>query len=310
MKTVTVEEAAAAVGVHLATGPLYTKLPVALDTLVPTTSHFYPNSIRRECPRCGHATSWTHRERPRGTVPPLPMAGTMTICGEFELVQHQGGTTLGYTCAECEKEKFAVWVRMDWLDEKGISSATATASLAPGRPAMPTASRFCLEKIGQSHAPSEQAAKAVANALDKVDLALYRRALTSIGHGYGIGAMAYLRRVVENEIGRLLGTVAEAARKDDDDEAATAIENAMKNFSATERLKIAAKGAPSWLRAGGHNPLAILYKYLSTDLHGSDDATCVKHARLLQGSYEAVLVGIRNHRDQQAELAKLASSPS
>jgi hypothetical protein len=56
------------------------------------------------------------------------------------------------------------------------------------------------QKVGQSPALTHEPPPDLAKRLDKEDLDFYRKALTSRNFSYGVGALAYLRRVVENRI--------------------------------------------------------------------------------------------------------------
>jgi len=62
-------------------------------------------------------------------------------------------------------------------------------------------------KIGQYPPVQKEPPKRLASNLDQSDLDLYRKALTSRNNAYGLGALAYLRRVVENRMNDLLDLV-------------------------------------------------------------------------------------------------------
>ena len=160
-----------------------------------------------------------------------------------------------------------------------------------------------LRKLGQWPSFAVRPPSEVASALDQGDLELYGCALMNLSAGFGIGAMAYFRRVIENEVARMLASLEGAATKDGDTVLAQEIATARQGHSAQERLRLAVETAPSWLRVGGHNPLKLLYGHFSVGIHELDDEACLVLAVKLQAAFEAVLAGIRNHRQQQEAIA-------
>ena len=76
-------------------------------------------------------------------------------------------------------------------------------------------------KVGQHPPLQKEPQQRLAKKLGKVDLDLYRKALTSRNDAYGLGALAYLRRVVENRMNDLLDLLHEAAKQDDNADAKT-----------------------------------------------------------------------------------------
>ena len=73
-------------------------------------------------------------------------------------------------------------------------------------------------KVGQYPPLQKEPPLRLSKKLSAVDHDLYRKALTSRNNSYGLGALSYLRRVVENRMNDLLDLLYEAAK---DDEAAT-----------------------------------------------------------------------------------------
>ena len=117
--------------------------------------------------------------------------------------------------------------------------------------------------------------------LESADTALYKKALTCRNFSFGIGALAYLRRVVENRMNALLDLVAEAAKADSEDKAkwvatfGAELQEAKTNRPFDKKAEFAAKILPNHLKPGGHNPFDVLHGFASEGLHGKSDEDCL-----------------------------------
>jgi hypothetical protein len=85
---------------------------------------------------------------------------------------------------------------------------------------------FTVRKIGQWPPCYTGIPRGVESALDKPELELYRKGATSIAESYGIGALAYFRRAIEDAVPALLDLVEEAARLEKDDAIIAAVARA------------------------------------------------------------------------------------
>lgn len=113
--------------------------------------------------------------------------------------------------------------------------------------------------------------------LDKENRDLYKKALTSRNFSYGIGAVAYLRRVVENRMNALLDLVVEAARNNGVSEDSLAEFQAVRGSSRFEdKVEFARRTLPKRLRPGGHNPFDVLHDFTSEGLHRKTEEECLE----------------------------------
>lgn len=107
----------------------------------------------------------------------------------------------------------------------------------------------------------------------------YRKALTSRNEGYGIAAVAYFRRVVEDKTNELIDIVAEAA------EAYSVPADEVKKIRAAknektyeDKLKVAAEAIPEVLKPDGANPFQAMYGILSAGIHTQSEEECLQIA--------------------------------
>ncbi len=133
------------------------------------------------------------------------------------------------------------------------------------------------------------------------DLDNYEKAQVCLSHEYGIAAFAYFRRVVENNIIRLLDLVQEDAKASGNEPALVAIAALRNNSPMSEKIKIANEALPPYLKPDGLNPLGRLYRVLSEGIHTLSEDECLVQAKATSECL-AFLVGElasrRQHREQ------------
>lgn len=135
-------------------------------------------------------------------------------------------------------------------------------------------------KLGEYPPFGSHLARRLRKMLSDTDLELYRKGLRSEREGQGIGAAAYFRRVVDNQWKALVVKLHDAAKKlGTAPEKLKLFEDAITQpqFStAVETLKDAIP--PKLLILDGKNPLTLLYKPLSIQLHDLNDEQCLQQA--------------------------------
>jgi hypothetical protein len=135
-------------------------------------------------------------------------------------------------------------------------------------------------KLGEYPPFGSHLAKRLQDMLSKTDLELYRKGLRTEREGNGIGAAAYFRRVVENQWRALVKKLRDAAEKlGTPHEKLKVFEEALAQpqFStAVDTLKDAIPA--KLLILDGRNPLTLLYRPLSVQIHDLSDEQCLQQA--------------------------------
>ena len=101
--------------------------------------------------------------------------------------------------------------------------------------------------------------------------------MTARHNGYGIGALPYFRRLIEETTDEML-TLLEQALKQQGGNNGAALRQLAKVTTGTrfeDKVKLAAKVLPSHLRPEGVNPFEDLYQLLSDGLHAQTDSECI-----------------------------------
>ncbi len=186
-----------------------------------------------------------------------------------------GFSEITYACRACRLRKdYWLWLA---FDEKGGS----------------------ITKTGQYPPLELDPPPLVAAGMGKGDLSLYRRALTCRHSNFGIAAVAYLRRIVENRTNFLIDLI--ATRQHEEDPTSPLLEKVEeikndKRFS--EKIEFAADLLPKSVRLGGQNPISLLHDLTSGALHRLSDEESVDVFDRCQLAFEHVIKRLKQDEDE------------
>lgn len=155
-----------------------------------------------------------------------------------------------------------------------------------------------IRKLGQK--PDWQAAISpdVASALGNQAF-LFRRGADCEASGYGVGAFAYYRRVVELVIEGLLERVASLLDGEVRDQYLSALERTRSIPAAEDKIALVKDLLPATLRPQGLNPLDLLYGALSEGLHAQTDEQCLDIAATISQSLVFLIQELRRSEKAQ-----------
>ena len=111
-----------------------------------------------------------------------------------------------------------------------------------------------------------------------VNAGYYKKGLICESQGYGIGAYAYYRRIVEKIIDELLDEIAELLSEDEKEKYNLALKKTKQTTVAQEKIVLVKDLLPAILRPNGMNPLSTLHATLSEGLHAESDEVCMEYA--------------------------------
>lgn len=134
-----------------------------------------------------------------------------------------------------------------------------------------------LQKIGQFPSYEIELSGELQKYLSNEDQNNYKRALTCLSFSYGIGAYAYFRRIIENEIKRIIKDISEL-EFEGVEFVKGALETFEKDFQMSKLINVINKYLPKSLKELGDNPLKLLYEQLSGGIHEFTDKQCIDKA--------------------------------
>lgn len=212
-------------------------------------------AIQRFCDRCGDTRTWNESRESRQRVGSR-LDHKSRAPRDAEQPAIGAVIALEYFCSDCKVESVRFIVE---VAEKYVS------------------------KIGQLPPPSVNISSTLRGALG--DYAEpYKNGLICENQGYGIGAFAYYRRIVEGIIDELLKSIKEVAPTTSEYHAA--LTKAQAGFQAKDKIDLVKDYLPESLRPDGHNPLKTLHKDLSVGIHNLDDAECLELASEIRSCLE------------------------
>jgi hypothetical protein len=167
-------------------------------------------------------------------------------------------------------------------------------------------------KLGQFPPFGAPVPARIAKLLGPQDMVLYRKGKRAEAQGLGIGAAAYFRRIVDNQWKRLVEEIRDAAAKlgvGDLSPYEAALQET--SFSkAVGDLKDALP--PKLLILDNQNPLTLLYRPLSIELHTLTDEECLQQAGDIRVVLNALLENIAgvlaDHDELKESAARLSGS--
>src|SRR5205823_9437590 len=167
-------------------------------------------------------------------------------------VRERALSHLGYKCRNCGEAVFSIW--MFWW--RGVGGAASFL------------------KAGQFPKLEISIPREFADALgDKRPL--YLKGMTLRHNTYGIGALTYFRRLIEDTTDEMLDLLQGSMEETRSDPAAVeALKRAREGARFEDKVKIAGEVIPTPLRPGGVNPFGDLYELLSIGLPDLSDEEC------------------------------------
>ncbi len=231
-----------------------------------------PGSITRMCDMCGKETTWR-----RDAAQSLHAETSPSI-----IIQ-----AAGYTCGLCEKNSVLVlYQALDHWADGGFWSSHG------------------VKKIGQLPPQSIEIPTDLTRRLGPT-AGFYKNALVCRSHSFGIGAVAYLRRVVEEKTDELIDVIVELAQTHGmDEKTMESLAGAKKQVRYEDKLRVASEIIPNALRPGGVNPLGQLYTHLSIGLHGKTDDECVAIFDDLREDFEFIFRKLHVEAQERREFAE------
>ena len=160
-----------------------------------------------------------------------------------------------------------------------------------------------LQKIGQFPAYEIGLNTTLKKYLSADDQASYKKALACLSISYGIGAYAYLRRVIENEIKRIIQDIAELDF-DGVEFVRKAYENFRVDFQMSKLIDVINKHLPVSLKELGDNPVRLLYEQLSGGIHEFTDEQCMEKAEHIDVLLNYVIRKINEEKYQLNDVRK------
>ena len=115
-------------------------------------------------------------------------------------------------------------------------------------------------------------------------VAVFKRGLICESQGYGIGAFAYYRRIVELVIDELLDSIDALLAGDEKATYEKGLAKTKETRVASEKIDLVKDLLPASLRPQNMNPLQLLHSALSEGIHALTDEDCLSFAEAVRNT--------------------------
>ena len=161
-------------------------------------------------------------------------------------------------------------------------------------------------KLGEYPPFSAPISSRIQKLLSDSDLELYRKGVRAEAQGLGIGAASYFRRIVDEQWQRLVQEIRRAAERLGVEDLGV-YDDAMEKKQFSEAVAMLKDAIPEKLLIlKGENPLTLLYKPLSQQLHEMTDEECLQQAADIRLVLTVLLENIAEVMKDQDELTAAA----
>jgi len=272
--------------------------------VVESVDDFYPPAqVSFECDgECAKETTWGRLTAPALLDPPNPPDSSIK--------------SVSYMCFRCKEKFFTVIYREMKYEERAMGRGMTTGLSNSGLPPLSTFQAVVgVLKIGQYPPPSVALPPALSKNLGPDAAALYRKGLQCRNNGFGLAAIGYFRRVVEDKTNELIEVAAKLAESYNIDAAIVAKMRQVASSSDytpyEEKLQVAATVFPESLKVGAINPLKSLYGLVSKGIHGLNEEQCVAIADRTAEVFEFIFTNLRaQSAERKAFEEKLKNLPA
>ena len=259
----------------IAKWPLYRKLRFKNDSL-----HDYPEIVRTHCPICGGERNFDQfsyegmKVRRRGNDP----------FGPEQLDTARGAIrTISYRCPDCKRH----WVSFVIHWEQRLLGGENAVQKCGQYPEIETMIDSDLEK-----------------SISTQDVSLLKKAIRARNFNFGLASVAYLRRVVENQIEPLIDRLLQE-QKAGNARLKAKIEKAKKDRGFRKRLELVGGILPEYLKPqSGQNPFVHLYRLASEGLHNLPEDECIQIFDESIIVFSFVFRELRRHQDEVKSFAE------
>jgi len=206
------------------------------------------------------------------------------VCGRHQNWDGEGEAATRFRCRNCKKATVKYYL------ESG-------AGQKPGS--------IWMMKVGQYPPLHEHIPQELERRFDADDLEYYQKAIRSRNFSFGLGALSYLRRVVENRTDDLLDLIGQALiDAGADPKVLDQVAEVKRSRRFDEKIDFAAGILPANLKPGGQNPFAALHDLASAGIHRLTEDECLERFDLSRTAFEYVFRQLEIEKSAAAEFVQ------
>jgi len=164
--------------------------------------------------------------------------------------------------------------------------------------------RFWIRKLGQFPPWKIEIERELEYFLDD-EAVFLKKGKVCLSQSYGLGACAYFRRVLENEIEPLLKLLIDKKSEEGvDPEKIEEYGNICKGKDFSSKTRLALKIAPKSLIIDGINPFKIIHDFLSKGIHSRTEEDCQVIAMKILNALEFVVIELNREKEHRKKFIR------
>ena len=183
-----------------------------------------------------------------------------------------------FKCSGCDQKDYFAWIEFDYENQ-------------------------VIQKVGQTIPWSIEVSRELERDLSS-DSALYKKALILLSQSYGIGACAYLRRIIENQINPMLEILYDIRKSEGAEESELKqIKSVVASRNFTPKIELASTLLPESIFVEGTNPVKLMHDQFSRSVHALGDEEALEIAINLRGAFEYLIVELNRQQQSKKKFA-------
>jgi hypothetical protein len=132
----------------------------------------------------------------------------------------------------------------------------------------------------------------------------FKKGLDCESVGYGIGAAAYYRRIVDDIVDELLVRIESLLELEQQKKYAEALRSVSDSKVAKDKIELVKDLLPSNLRPASVNPLSTLHEELSKGLHSMTDEECLESAESIRHVLVFLVEQVTQHKEASSRFSE------
>ena len=159
-----------------------------------------------------------------------------------------------------------------------------------------TINNFHIEKVGQYPPLQINPEPIFKNFLSKPDVKFYEKGKMLFNQNFGIGALAYWRRIIENEIKRIATSTMTSEAN-----AKLIFEPLLKDkkLKITDIIDKLTQYLPAQALIDGENPFKVLYSSVSDGIHNLNEDQCSERSKNIEQLLKHVITSLNQEREKK-----------
>jgi hypothetical protein len=258
-------------------------------------------ALHRPCKTCGEQTTWNQIDSLKHLAGDNPQ-----LFGMYRTLQENGQRLRNPDAdkpTRLETTEAAIY-RCEGCKQSEIQFVLLFTVMLDSFASYPPAISCCVQKTGQWPPPLAESPREMKRWLAEYE-SIYQKGQMCERFGYGLGSLAYYRRIVEDLIDKLLDDIAELFESDADKvKYLEKVAKARLSKVHSQKIDLIKDAVPPSLSRYTANPMGLLHTALSIGIHSLTEEDCLEIASFIRRFLVQIVRDVGNARELDHSLAQ------